>query len=544
MTSQAPKSLKKQVLQGILKAVFFTLAFFVLVELALRVTYAVRNSLVTYVPLPYVLADDYGPYPPWLEENSLMAPDEDLIWRNRPNLRRRYIDLFTPIRKAEDRTAILRRFRPSLQASLKGNPVWEVALNSEGFRDAELPDEKPASVFRIVCLGDSWTFGTSVGQADTYPQRLATLLGREFPEADFEVCNRGVMGYSSFQGLQLFRKNAAAWKTDVVVIGYAMNDSKVSGLRDKDWIGTMKPGWSDRIGQLFLESETFRLTNYLAQVLKYKPSSIASYLEAQAKTAEKADGTAQFSQLEPWVRVSPADYEKNVLKMIRLARERNAGVILLYNEFWEDSPYRAALKKVAETERVPLVDTSALVAEARKKIEEDLERKLGLEPAVPIDLTQPPEKVEVLFRVYAGKKPVPKAIFLVGAHPELGDLVPNKVAMYDDGTHGDQHAGDRVWTYTAAMRPGTKLFYVYTNSGEEGKWEGLDVPYIREFEVEAKGNGASVYRPIETFGRIYLRADAWHTNAWGYELVANALIEALKKNEKFRKHVHLEEVSD
>src|SRR5262249_17811487 len=128
-------------------------------------------------------------------------------------------------------------------------------------------------------------------------------------------------------------------------------------------------------------------------------------------------------------------------------------------------------------------------------------------------------------------------MYIVGAHPELGDLVPNKVAMYDDGTHGDQHAGDRVWSYTAAMKPGMKLFYVYTNSGKEGKWEGLDVPCIREFEVETAGSAEGAYRPIETFGKIYLRSDAWHTNALGNELVAKALIEALKKNEKFQEHV-------
>src|SRR5258707_2149824 len=117
-----------------------------------------------------------------------MAPDEDLIWRNRPNLRRGYIDLFTPIHEAEDGIPILRRFRPSLLPSLKGNPVWEVSLNSEGFRDAELPEEKPTSVFRFVCMGDSWTFGTNVGQADAYPQRLATLLASELSEAHFELC--------------------------------------------------------------------------------------------------------------------------------------------------------------------------------------------------------------------------------------------------------------------------------------------------------------------------------------------------------------------
>jgi lysophospholipase L1-like esterase len=540
MIRPAFKPLKKRILEGILKAVFFTLAFFVLVELVLRVTYAVRNLRVTYVPLPYVLGDDYGPYPPWLEDNSLIAPDEDLIWRDRPNLRRGYINLFTPVHKAEDRTAILRRFRPSLPASLKGNPAWEVSLNSEGFRDSELPEEKPASVFRIVCMGDSWTFGTNVDQGDAYPEQLATNLGREFPETDFEVCNRGVMGYTSFQGLQLLRKNAAAWEMDVVVIGYAMNDSKITGLRDKDWIGKTKLSWKDQVRRLFQESETFRLTNYLAQVLKYEPRSVGSYIQERAKD----DGAEDFSQLEPWMRVSPADYETNLLEMISLARKRNAGVILLYNEFWEDSPYRAVLETIAKSERVPLVDTSALVAEARRRAADKLERRLGLEPTVSIGQTRPREKVEVVFRVYAGKKPVPKAMYIVGAHPQLGDLVPNKIALYDDGTHGDQRAGDGVWTYTTAISPGTKLFYVYTNSGEEGKWEGLDVPYIREFQVDAKSSGERLYRPIESFGKIYLQSDAWHTDALGYELVANALIEALKKNEKFRKHVRLEGVSD
>src|SRR5262249_60880430 len=127
------------------------------------------------------------------------------------------------------------------------------------------------------------------------------------------------------------------------------------------------------------ESETFRLTNYLAQVLKYQPRSVGSHVQARAKAAGKDHGMMDFSRLEPWTRVSPADYESNVLEMIGLARERNAGVILLYSEFWKDSPYRAVLEKVAKSERVPLVDASALVAEARERMEEDRERKLGVD---------------------------------------------------------------------------------------------------------------------------------------------------------------------
>ena len=75
--------------------------------------------------------------------------------------------------------------------------------------------------------------------------------------------------------------------------------------------------------------------------------------------------------------------------------------------------------------------------------------------------------------------------------------------MYD-GTHGDQRAGDDIWSYSATFAPGTRLSYIYTNSGEEGKWEGLDVPHIhiRSFTVEAKIGEEKPYRPIESFGKF------------------------------------------
>jgi hypothetical protein len=107
--------------------------------------------------------------------------------------------------------------------------------------------------------------------------------------------------------------------------------------------------------------------------------------------------------------------------------------------------------------------------------------------------------------------------------------------MYDDGTHGDQRAGDRVWSYSASFRPGTKLFYVYTNSGEEGRWEGLDLPAIRTFAVDAGTTAGKVYAPIESFGKLYMHADNWHTNAAGYELIARALLDVLKRDEKLNR---------
>ena len=51
-----------RVLRVIGKSAATTLIFFLLVELALRAVYAGRNALVTYVPLPYIVGDDYSPH--------------------------------------------------------------------------------------------------------------------------------------------------------------------------------------------------------------------------------------------------------------------------------------------------------------------------------------------------------------------------------------------------------------------------------------------------------------------------------------------------
>ncbi|NIM98554.1 MAG: hypothetical protein GTO24_10880, partial [candidate division Zixibacteria bacterium] len=83
------------------------------------------------------------------------------------------------------------------------------------------------------------------------------------------------------------------------------------------------------------------------------------------------------------------------------------------------SPYRMVLEEISRKESVPLVDSSALIAEARRKIQDELERKLHLQPQGTFDLADDGQ-TEVVFRVYTGMRPVPDAIYVVGAHPMLG----------------------------------------------------------------------------------------------------------------------------
>src|SRR5262245_18344869 len=132
--------------------------------------------MVTVIAVPYMFVEYDVPILPWLVGLRMLETDKLLIWKNRANSEGRYIDVFSPAHSEQEKTAILRRFLPQPPDSIKGNPTWEISLNSEGFRDVEIRKQKPSSVFRIICLGDSWTFGWNVGSPQSYPQQLQDLI--------------------------------------------------------------------------------------------------------------------------------------------------------------------------------------------------------------------------------------------------------------------------------------------------------------------------------------------------------------------------------
>ena len=53
-----------------------------------------------------------------------------------------------------------------------------IETSSLGFRDREMAVDKPSGVFRILALGDSFTFGVGVEGNQAYPKVLETLLNR------------------------------------------------------------------------------------------------------------------------------------------------------------------------------------------------------------------------------------------------------------------------------------------------------------------------------------------------------------------------------
>jgi lysophospholipase L1-like esterase len=97
--------------------------------------------------------------------------------------------------------------------------------NALGFRGPETAEAKPEGVFRIIGLGDSFTFGRGVRVEDTFLADLQRRLDQIAP-GSFEVLNWGVAGYDTVDEANLLKHRGPAFSPDLVVLGFFLNDAK------------------------------------------------------------------------------------------------------------------------------------------------------------------------------------------------------------------------------------------------------------------------------------------------------------------------------
>jgi len=94
----------------------------------------------------------------------------------------------------------------------------DAIANSRGHRDDEVDIPKPPGIFRILMIGDSFTVGANVEQAEAYPQQLEQILnGPDGPK--IEVVNSGVGGWGPFQYTEYLKNYGAQFEPDLVVVG-------------------------------------------------------------------------------------------------------------------------------------------------------------------------------------------------------------------------------------------------------------------------------------------------------------------------------------
>ncbi|MCZ7585430.1 MAG: GDSL-type esterase/lipase family protein [Deltaproteobacteria bacterium] len=90
-------------------------------------------------------------------------------------------------------------------------------LNEQGLRGMDVAVQRTPGVYRVICLGDSTTYGFGLLE-DSYPFILQKLLEQEFGDGGVEVVNGGVPGTGFLQQLLLFQRSLRQYKPDVVTL--------------------------------------------------------------------------------------------------------------------------------------------------------------------------------------------------------------------------------------------------------------------------------------------------------------------------------------
>lgn len=201
--------------------------------------------------------------------------------------------------------------KPNLNTEFKKQ---KVVTNKIGFRAHEIQEKKKT---RIICLGASPTFGYGVKYEDTYPFVIENLLKQN--NYDVEVINAGEIGYSSYQGLCLFKKEIIYLKPDIITVSFVINDiDKYRFFRSSSlYDNQLKP-----LPELVVTMNNFVYDlNFFKLVNKILLSNLSKRMQYYGKNYNN-----QYNENR---RVSLKQYEKNLNAFIDFAENNNIKIVFM-----------------------------------------------------------------------------------------------------------------------------------------------------------------------------------------------------------------------
>lgn len=410
-------------------------------------------------------------------EDRLYRTDRDLIFRLRPGFRTVY-----------DRASLY-----------PGRPTtYAVETNDRGYRTQRFSQKKAPGVFRIVCLGDSSTFGMNVEAADAYPGVLSELLEAIEP-GRFEVLNLGVPGYTSRQGLELIRREVAAYEPDLVTFGFGSNGRFWPGAMTDD--ATMRFNQS-RLGGLTLAAKDGLDHLYSYRLLRRAVTSVLYSIVDRGVLARRGPRRVTLDGL------------RDAIVAAHEELDRRGAVLMVLDNDLAKTDAREGIRSGVAASGAPHLDMRGLFDDERR----ERTRQIAAEHRLP-----PPKARDGAFLVRV--RAPGRAVVTLEWRPFLGEGSTDP--MRDDGRQGDQVAGDGIWSLYARWTPGQRVLYAY--------WAGTEGEDVREFHPGTPIGGSwrvdlvpdAAIGDIDEFGHYYLHTDNAHPDEQGHRLIAETLLPAV-----------------
>jgi lysophospholipase L1-like esterase len=254
---------------------------------------------------------------------------------------------------------LLWRLKPNLH-----NEVWDftvLSTNAQGLRANYPTDSKALRTYRIVCLGDSVTFGYRVPvvwpdkptEFDPewlpYPMLLEKELRRANQSRAIEVFPMAVPGYTSHQGLAWLQRDIEHLQPDMVIVSFGWNDVSLSDVPDRQAIRT--DWYPVAIRWLIHHSQA------VARVTKW------------LRTKEQSPPRKQVQS-----RVSRGEFVSNMNAIVDLAIERGARVLVIGAPYRDKATnpdeaqlmtdYRSTLRSTMQRRDIPYLEVLELTEAA------------------------------------------------------------------------------------------------------------------------------------------------------------------------------------
>jgi lysophospholipase L1-like esterase len=458
-------------------------------------------------PTPEIPGDTVSRTLTWLELNPApLVRDADLLWRNEPNAR---------------------KTQPVNPQPWGANLTWTIENNSEGFRGAErTPGPKSPGVFRIVCVGDSITFGFNVDQPDTYPLRLQALLEERHPGRRIEVVNTGVPGWSWLQGLRFLELQGFTLDPDLVIEGHGTNDQALPAkVTDEERFHRLGGPVTRAIRAAALRlsaSNSYRLVERFFPPPPFSPDDDSPACKKQIA----ATGGCH--------RVSIDEIDAAVGEVAALTRAHDVGLLLVNLDFVE-TPAVLGLQRAAARGSLPFIDVVDRMRARRRQADDARSKALALASATAPDVypstTLPAGVRHATLRV---RTPDREAAYEFRGSALFGGTFQFTEPAHDDGTHGDERAGDGVYSATVEVPANIgRLRYLTYRNGE---------PELKPLPPMASSVGdrvllvpTDVLGPVDPFGELVFQAERAHPNREGQQLVAKTIAEGVEADPKFRR---------
>ena len=228
-------------------------------------------------------------------------------------------------------------------------PRHYIPINNLGFRGlpydpADYNDHK-----RIVCLGDSCTFGWQVSFGNAYPEILESMLNQSSTLPHYKTINLAVPSYTSFQMERVFRKWDTYFKPYLIVLWAGTNDvSFAFQLPDSEMAKRYEKG-------MLIKSIVSN---------SYSLSYIDNWLYEKRYGKQTVETAVKQAQKRNVRRVSLSESRTNIINIINRCKQDGVKIILVTRQNYTLRPalddYNDMLLELGKTYQIPVVDIAKM----------------------------------------------------------------------------------------------------------------------------------------------------------------------------------------